>query len=65
MTVIRDTNVSADLEAKLGKNTWWKPDLDRKVLKELCVKRSLPGIIYVSLYFFALAFPCDFRFLVQ
>ena len=37
MTVIRDTNVSADLEAKLGKNIWWKPDLDRKVLKELCV----------------------------
>ena len=33
MTVIRDTNVSADLEAKLGKNIWWKPDLDRKVLK--------------------------------
>ena len=55
MTVIRDTNVSADLEAKLGKNIWWKPDLDRKVLKELCVKRSLPGIIYVSLYFIALA----------
>jgi len=55
MTVIRDTNVSADLEAKLGKNIWWKPDLDRKLLKELCVKRSLPGIIYVSLYFLALA----------
>ena len=54
MTVIRDTNVSADLDAKLGKNVWWKPDLDRKILKELSVKRSLPGIIYVSLYFLAL-----------
>ena len=55
MTVIRDTNVSADLDAKLGKNIWWKPVLDKKVLKELTVKRSLPGIIYVSFYFIALA----------
>ena len=55
MNVIRDTNVSADLDSKLGKNVWWKPEIDKKILKELSVKRSLPGIIYVSLYFLALA----------
>ena len=53
MNVIRDTNVSADLDTKLGKNVWWKPEIDKKVLKELSIKRSLPGIIYVSLYFLA------------
>ena len=52
--VIRDTNISGDLEEKLGKNIWWKPNIDKKELKKLCVKKSMPGIIYTSLYFFAL-----------
>ena len=30
MAVIRDTNISGDLEEKLGKNIWWKPDIDKK-----------------------------------
>lgn len=54
MVVIRDTNISGDLDEKLGKNVWWKPTLDKKTLKELCIKRSLPGIIYTSMYFIAL-----------
>ena len=28
--VIRDTNISGDLEEKLGKNIWWKPSIDKK-----------------------------------
>ena len=32
MNVIRDTNVSADLDSKLGKNVWWKPEIDKKIL---------------------------------
>ena len=54
MSVIIDENVSASLEEKLGANVWWKPDLDKKTLKSLCVKKSGPGILYVSLYFIAL-----------
>ena len=54
MAVIIDENVSASLEEKLGANVWWKPDLDKKTLKSLCIKRSGPGILYVSLYFIAL-----------
>ena len=52
--VIRDTNISGDLEEKRGKNIWWKPSIDKKEFKKLCVKRSMPGIIYTSLYFLAL-----------
>ena len=54
MSVIIDENVSASLDEKLGANVWWKPDIDKKTLKSLCVKRSSPGALYVSLYFIAL-----------
>ena len=54
MTVIHDQNVSADLGEKLGENVWWRPKIDRKVLKELCVKRSWPGIYYTGMYWIVL-----------
>ena len=63
--VIRDTNISGDLEEKLGKNIWWKPNIDKKEFKKLCVKRSLPGIIYTSLYFleiFKFRYICNKKF---
>ena len=54
--VVIDDNVSADLDEKLGKaNKWWKPTLDKQVLRELSKNdRSWPGIKYVGLYFAAL-----------
>ena len=55
MAIIRDTNISGDLEEKLGKNIWWKPDIDKKEFKKLCVKKTMPGIVYTSMYFIALA----------
>jgi hypothetical protein len=54
MAIIRDTNISGDLEEKLGKNIWWKPEIDKKEFKKLCVKRTMPGIVYTSMYFIAL-----------
>ena len=36
MNVIRDTNISGDLEEKLGKNTWWKPIIDKKAFIQEC-----------------------------
>ena len=56
MTVIHDQNASADLEEKLGKNVWWRAKIDRKVLKNLCVKRSWPGIYYTGMYWIVLIF---------
>ncbi len=56
MTVIHDQNVSADLEKKLGENVWWRAKIDRKVLKNLCVKRSWPGIYYTGMYWIVLIF---------
>ena len=56
MTVIHDQNVSADLGEKLGENIWWRPKIDRKVLKNLCVKRSWPGIYYTGMYWIVLLF---------
>ena len=59
MTVIHDQNVSADLVEKLGENIWWRPKIDRKVLKNLCVKRSWPGIYYTGMYWIVLLFLVD------
>ena len=63
MTVIRDTNISGDLEEKLGKNIWWKPEIDKKEFKKLCVKKTMPGIIYTTLYFLALGISGYFAYL--
>ena len=35
MTVVRDVNINADLEEKLGSNVWYKPKIDKKDLKDL------------------------------
>ena len=51
MAVVIDENVSASLDEKLGANVWWKPDIDKKTLKSLCVKRSGPGAIVCKLVF--------------
>ena len=41
MTVIRDQNISVDLEEKLGANVWWRPNIDKKELKKLCCSKKL------------------------
>ena len=56
MTVIRDVNISSDLEAKLGTNVWWRPQIDKKELKKLSIRKTWPGIFYTGLYFIALIF---------
>jgi len=35
-------------------NTWYKPKIDKKVLKELSKRSDIKGIIDISLYFIAL-----------
>ena len=35
---------------------WWKPEIDKKKLKELHEKRNLPAILNTILYFFILIF---------
>ena len=56
MSVVRDVNINADLDEKLGSNVWFRPKIDKKELKDLCVKRSWPGIYYTGMYFIALLF---------
>ena len=56
MGVVRDVNINADLDEKLGSNVWFRPKIDKKELKDLCVKRSWPGIYYTGMYFIALFF---------
>ena len=46
----KDTNINKDFEE------WFKPKIDKKILKELSQRKSLPGIIYITLYFLALIF---------
>jgi len=54
MSVIVDQNISGDLEEKLGANVWWRPSIDKKILKELSIRRSLPGIFYTGMYWIVL-----------
>ena len=35
-------------------STWYRPKIDKKKLKELSVKKDLPGLIHFFLYFFSL-----------
>jgi len=63
MSIIIDENVSADLSEKLGDKVWFRPKIDKKILKDLYKKRSWPGIFYVSMYFIALAFTGYMSFL--
>ena len=35
-------------------NTWYKPAIDKKILKELSKRSDIKGIIDISLYFIAL-----------
>ena len=35
-------------------STWYRPNIDKKKLKELSVKKDVPGLIHFFLYFFSL-----------
>ena len=35
---------------KPRENDWYQPKIDKKILKDLSKRRSLPGIIYISLF---------------
>ena len=34
MGVVRDVNINADLDEKLGSNVWFRPKIDKKELKD-------------------------------
>ncbi len=53
---LHETEVSENLAKKSRKEIWWQPKIDKKILKELCKKRSWPGTYYITMYFVALIF---------
>ena len=54
---VNESKESEDLGgAKKNKeiDNWFKPKIDKKILKELYKRKSLPGIFSITMYFFSL-----------
>ena len=45
-----------EFDEKPREEDWFKPHIDKKVIRELSKRRSLPGIISISAYFSLLIF---------
>ena len=40
-------------------NTWYKPDIDKKILKELSKRSDIKGVFDISLFILILSFYLD------